>query len=333
MERTERFYKIDQLLRRRRATSLAVLQRELEVSRATIKRDLQYLRSRMHAPIEWDRQSGGYRFAPRGTPGQQSASRELPGLWFSSSEIQALLTMQQLLIGLDPAGVLATHIAPLRERLNTLLAESGPSQAEAAELRRRVRIIGLAQRNVQPKHFQRVGAALLQRKRLQITYQARGTGAATQREVSPLRLVHYRDNWYLDAWCHLRRALRNFAVDAIQQATLLNLPAKDVSDARLDALFGPSYGIFSGAKVRWATLRFSPHAARWVAAETWHPQQQGHWDALGCWVLELPYADPRELVKDILRHVPDVEVLAPPALQVEVHRRLVQALKQWQGTG
>jgi predicted DNA-binding transcriptional regulator YafY len=69
-----------------------------------------------------------------------------------------------------------------------------------------------------------------------------------------------------------------------------------------------------------------------VAAETWHPQQQGHWDALGCWVLELPYADPRELVKDILRHVPDVEVLAPPALQVEVHRRLVQAMKKWQGT-
>jgi predicted DNA-binding transcriptional regulator YafY len=100
-------------------------------------------------------------------------------------------------------------------RLNAFL---GGADQEAAQVRRRVRIIGLAQRAVQPQHFQCVGTALVQRKRLALTYVARGTGEATEREVSPLRLVHYRDNWYLDAWCHLRRGLRNFAVDAITNA-------------------------------------------------------------------------------------------------------------------
>ena len=52
MDRTERFYKIEELLRQRKAVSFAALQAELEVSRSTLKRDLEYLRTRMHAPIE-----------------------------------------------------------------------------------------------------------------------------------------------------------------------------------------------------------------------------------------------------------------------------------------
>ena len=61
MDRTERFYKIEELLRQRKAVSFAALQAELEVSRSTLKRDLEYLRTRMHAPIVWDREAGGYR--------------------------------------------------------------------------------------------------------------------------------------------------------------------------------------------------------------------------------------------------------------------------------
>ena len=43
MDRTERFYKIKELLRQRRVVSFAELQSELEVSRSTLKRDLDYL--------------------------------------------------------------------------------------------------------------------------------------------------------------------------------------------------------------------------------------------------------------------------------------------------
>ena len=79
-------------------------------------------------------------------------------------------------------------------------------------------------------HFQAVGSALLRRKRLVIRYHARGTNEATEREISPQRLVHYRDNWYLDAWCHLRDGLRAFSVDAIRHAEILEKRARDVAD-------------------------------------------------------------------------------------------------------
>ena len=310
MDRTERLYKIENLLRQRKPASFAALQAELEVSRSTLKRDLDYLRTRLNAPIEWSRQAGGYRFAESG--GLSDRAHELPGLWFSSSEIHALLTMQHLLAGLDTGGLLTPHLAPLMDRLNALL---GSAHNDAEEVRRRVRIIALASRRVQPGHFQTVGSALLQRKRLAISYVARGSGQTTEREVSPLRLVHYRENWYLDAWCHLRQNLRNFALDAISQAHLLALPAKEVNDATLDEIFAPSYGIFSGGRLQWAQLHFTPERARWVAHEQWHPQQQGQLQADGSYLLRLPYADHRELIMDILKHGSHCEVLGPVSLR------------------
>ncbi len=324
MDQTERLYKIENLLRQHKTVSFAFLQESLEVSRATLKRDLVYLRSRLNAPIEWSRSDGGYRLST--TPGPNGEVHELPGLWFSATEIHALLTMQHLLTGLDTGGLLTRHIAPLTSRLNALLGEG---EVEAEQLRRRVRIIGLAQRTLQPQHFQQVGTALVQRKRLRIVYTARNKGETTERDVSPLRLVHYRGNWYMDAWCHLRLGLRSFAVDAITDADLLDTPAKEVSDAKLDALFGPSYGIFSGSRIRWARLRFTPERARWVASEQWHPQQEGKPQADGSYLLRIPYADHRELIMDILKHGAHCEVLGPESLRQAVAEEVGKMVKKY----
>lgn len=170
-------------------------------------------------------------------------------------------------------------------------------------------------------NFETVGSALLRRKRLLITYHARGSDEVTEREVSPQRLVFYRENWYLDAWCHLRRALRNFSVDAIRKAEIMEKPARDVSEKTTDEVLGAGYGIFGGSRVQWAKLHFTPERARWVAHEQWHPRQKGTLKDDGGYLLEIPYADDRELMMDILKYGPDVEVEGPASL-----RKRVQAL-------
>ena len=102
MDRTERLYKIDLILNERAGVPFQELQDRLEVSRATLKRDLAYMKERLNAPIVYDRFLGGYRY-DRETKhvGDQF---ELPGLWFSAEEIHALLTMQHLLSNLDTGG-------------------------------------------------------------------------------------------------------------------------------------------------------------------------------------------------------------------------------------
>jgi predicted DNA-binding transcriptional regulator YafY len=322
MDRTERFYKIHQLLERKAAVRVDEFLDALGISLATFKRDLEYLRDRMNAPIEWDRARRGYRYVAA-SPGMPRY--ELPGLWFNASEIRALLTMQHLLANLQP-GLLEPHVKPLLTRLRGLL---GQSEHSAEEIERRIRIIHLGARAVRLPHFEVVASALLKRQRLAIVHRSRASGQVTEREVSPQRLVHYRDNWYLDAWCHLREDIRSFAVDAIERAEPVEQRAKTVADSELDEVLASGYGIFSGRATAWAKLRFTPERARWVSAEQWHPQQKGRFEQDGGYVLEIPYSDPRELTMDILRHGPEVEVLAPDELREAVRRQLEAAATRY----
>ncbi len=321
MERLERFYRIDRLLKERAPVSFAALLQALEVSRATLKRDLDYMRDRFNAPIEYDRAARGYRFGAR----RAGPRYELPGLWFSADEAHALLTMRQLLVELEP-GLLGPHIEPMLARLRAIL---GTGEHSWTEIERRIRILQPGRRGGRGDQFGVVATALLRRRRLHIRHYHRARDRETEREVSPQRLVYYRDNWYLDAWCHLRKDLRSFAVDAIRAAVLLDARAKEVARAELDAYLSSGYGIFAGRQVEWAQLRFSAPAARWAAAQTWHPQQRAQADAEGRWVLELPYADDRELVMNILRYGADVEVLGPPDLRRRVAETLAQAAARY----
>ncbi len=148
------------------------------------------------------------------------------------------------------------------------------------------------------------------------------------RVISPQRLAHYRGNWYLDAWCHQRDALRSFAIDRIRNAQPLEDTARNIPEVDLDRHFADGYGIFAGVSQHVAVLRFSPERARWVAEECWHPEQKFQWLENGTYELRIPYADPRELVMDILRHVPDVEVVAPESLRIDLLSRLKAGLEK-----
>jgi predicted DNA-binding transcriptional regulator YafY len=316
MERTERFYKIQNLLRSRHFVSTQDFIAELGISRATFKRDLEYLRDRMHAPIVYDRDQQAYSFDPAIA---DSKLWQLPGLWFSAEELQALLTMDRLLGDLQP-GVLSELIGPLRKRLRSLL-ESG--EHSAADIARRIKILSMGSRRVAPAHFRTIATAVLTRKRLRLRHQRRQDGEVIDREVSPQRLVHYRDNWYLDAWCHKRQALRTFGLDAIESAAVA--PEKDIKEIGEDTLerhFASGYGIFAGTATQDAVLQFSAGSARWVSRETWHPEQIGTPQLDGTYLLQFPYAQEPELVMDILRYGPDVQVLAPESLRKAVAARL-----------
>jgi predicted DNA-binding transcriptional regulator YafY len=335
MDRLERFYKIQQLLESRRSVKLDEFLDGLGVSLATFKRDLEYMRDRFHAPIEWDRETRGYRLAGTMpataaragagavTPGPPHGPQfALPGLWFNASEIRALLTMQQLLAGVQP-GLLEPHVKPLLTRLRSLL---GAGEHPAEEVERRIRILHAASRGHDLPHFQAAASAVLKRQRLRIRYHNRQRDDITEREISPQRLVHYRDNWYLDAWCHLRQDLRSFAVDAIRVAEPVDKPARNIAEKELDEVLASGYGIFSGRTTTWARLRFSPERARWVSAEEWHPRQRGSFQSDGSYVLEVPFSDPRELLMDVMRHGAHVEVLAPAGLREQIAGELRAAL-------
>jgi predicted DNA-binding transcriptional regulator YafY len=332
MDRTERFYKIELLIRSRAGVNFDELRRELEVSPATLKRDLQYLRDRMDAPIVYDRDDNVYRFADgAGTHGSTAAaSHQLPGVWFSEKEIRALLTMHQLIAGLDDGGVLGRHLQPMLDKLHGML---GASAVEARSLMRRVRIVNPARRPVPSRFFEEAVSAVLSRRRLAIGYYTRSRRSESERVLSPQRLLHYRNTWYLDAWCHASEGLRRFALDAVRAARVLEEPARELPLKAVEEELDQGYGVFGGAaRLRWATLHFNADAAQWVSQEEWHPQQRLAPQADGSLRMRLPYSEPTELVMDVMRHGPAVRVVAPPELAEQVRRQLEATLGAYTGS-
>lgn len=321
MDKFDRVYQLHNIFDRRRVpVAIGDLAESLGCSTSNVYRLIATLRDHLGAPVEFDKELGGYRYT------RMPASRryELPGVWFSAAELQSLVVLQKLMGGLEP-GLLEKHLAPLGKRLDELIEHKRLRLGEVAS---RIRLLSLAARPL-GSSFQVVASATLQRHKLRLRYHSRSRDELTERIVSPQRLAHYRDNWYLDAWDELRDALRSFSIDRIRAAIELDETARDVSDGELDEHFASAYGIFSGRANKTAVLCFSPERARWIADERWHPEQSGQYLTDGCYELRFPYRDSRELVMDILRHGAEVEVVAPDALRADVKRALEVALARY----
>ena len=295
------------------------LRQRLECSTATLKRVLTQLQDDFDAPLLRER--------GKGVAYVRNAERpnfELPGFWLSGDELTALLVFENLLQGTAP-GVLSEQLAPIRDKARALLG----AQSGLPDWPQRLRLLGATRRD-HGTAFATVASALVRRRRLTVRYHGRESNEETTRELSPQRLTHYRDRWYLDAYCHRREALRSFAVERLREAKELQLEARDESVGALDTALASSYGIFSGTPTAMADLRFTPKAARWVADEEWHPAQQGEWLPDGSWHLQFPFHRAEELVMDLLRYGADVQVLGPPHLRAAVQQKLKAAWAQYQ---
>ena len=323
MSQTARLYRIEQMLRDRESVTFKEMQDALEVSAATLKRDLAYLRDRLNAPIEYDYFIKGYRFV---VP-VKGHKYQLPSLWFAPAEIRALLIMHKLLNELDTGGLLTTHLTPLINRVTEMM---GTSLADAKVVISRVKLLAASQRRkFRLDSFEVVGNALMIRKRLRFTYHGRHRNEMTQRLVSPQRLTFYRENWYLDAYCHEAMAIRKFSLDAISHAVMTEEAAKEMTLRNINEALAEGYGIYNGGKAQIAILLFKPEAARWVRHESWHARQKMHDHQDGSLEMHVPYSQDTELVMDILRHGENVVVLGPPELREQVSARLRTALEHY----
>ena len=321
MDRYERIIALHRVLQAsRRPVTVARLQDELGCSRATVYRDLAFLRDGLMAPLIGDGEAGF-------SYDKADADRfELPGLWLNSEELHALLAAQQLL-SRSTGGMLSAAMAPLQQRVEALLAEQAGGERWPVE---RVRVIPHRIRRMDEPAFRIVASSVLERRKLAFDYRARSTDEKTRRNVSPQRLTHYRDNWYLDAWDETKQELRSFSIDRITGARFADGVARDVADDELNAHLAGSYGIFSGAPKGWATILFSAKAARWVADEHWHSQQQGRFLADGRYELKVPYSVPRELLMDVLHYGADAEIVEPKVLREQARAHLQLALGNYQ---
>ena len=317
MAQIDRLYKYKSMFARKLKRKKQQFLTEMYVSEATFKRDLVKMRDSYNYQIKYDRFSETYELL------NPNDTYELPGLMFSQKELIALVTIQKMIEELEPS-LLGPKLEPLQVKLSELLKAEG---LDEKELSKRIRAVHAGKRRLELNSFQIIANATLERKRLNIKHFNRGRNEHTVREISPQQLVHYRDNWYVDAWCHKREKLLNFSIDAISECNILSTVALEISQKEIKQAMQSGYGIFGGEAQNWAKLKFTPERARWVKDEMWHPDQKATSHKDGSYTLEIPYSDDRELLGDILLFGPDVEVLGPKQLRDKVALAVRKTLK------
>jgi len=321
MENLHRLFILDRLLRSyRRPVPTETMLANMECSHATFKRLIKVLREQYDYPIVYSHQQKGYYY-------DHSKAVQVSGLWFSTQELQALLIIRHMLQKIEP-NLLSDYFHSLAKQVNQLLACTGNNPEE---IHQRIQIVPIAHQHIASEIFLPLSKAILEGSVIHVHYRDIHN-QYSERDLSPQRLIYYRNNWYLDAWCHLRKDLRTFWVAGIQFLQVKDQPAERISQIVLEQHLESSYGIFTGLPLHTAHLRFTGQAAMRVRGSEWHPLQRQHSTEEGCVELWIPYSDSRELVLDILRYGAEVTVLAPDTLKAEVVQQLKNALRQYENT-
>lgn len=322
MDKFDRFQLLHrQFCSHRRPIALGKLADALECSERTVRRTIDQMKDYLGAPIDYFPEHKGWHYLDWHCSDGERVLFELPGLWLTGGELQSLALLLQLL-GTFGSGLLNDELAVIEHNINRLLAARGISRSDFDQ---HVKVLPHANRYLANPVFVGVCEALLKRHKITIRYSSYNN-KASHRDISPQTLVYYRENWYLDAWCHLRQDLRTFSLARIERLVPQKERAREVAPTQLKTHFAQDYGIFAGAADNRAVLRFLPVVAKEIALQQWHPAQQGRWQG-DDYLLTLPYSDDRELIQDILRHIPNVVVEAPTALRSAVLARLQQGIQ------
>lgn len=316
MDKFNRIWQLHQELSNQRIPKkLAYLAEQLVCSEKTISRTIKQMQIEFNAPLEYVPEYHGWRYAP-----DKLGKFELPGLWMNESELVSLIMLLSIMETFGN-GLLNQEMQRTNEFISKLLQNRGLNRESITA---KLKVLPIAQKTLPSKTLYTISEGLFKGLQINISYIDFNL-RETERIISPQTLVYYRDNWYVDAWCQLRDELRTFSIARISSITLIDRQATQIDARLLRDHFSKSYGIFSGNPSHRAKLKFSPAIAREISLQQWHENQSGYWTDEH-YILEIPYHKSEELIMDIMRYLPDVEVIEPHSLKNIVKEKIQKSL-------
>ena len=319
MDKLDKVQKLHRLLSSRRyPVPIATIEQELECTKKTAKAAIDVLRDRFNAPLDYCKQNKAWHYD------KNADSFELPGLWLTSDELHSLAAVLNILTTMEE-GLLGKEINVVYKQIEKLLDAQG---VDAQSFTQNIKYLSTSKRLITSQYFSTIVDALINTKQILINY-TDYSGKASQRIISPQTLIHYQENWYIDAWCHKREALRSFMLPRINKVIKQTSPKIIIPPDELARHYQTSYGIFAGEPKYTAVLKFTKPVIHEVASINWHPDQkiETFTDSLQ---IEIPYNDDRELIRDILKYGNHVEVLKPAALKNKI-KRIAQDMLEMYG--
>jgi predicted DNA-binding transcriptional regulator YafY len=239
-------------------------------------------------------------------------------LHLSVTELAALLMSRDLL---SPAGAaaLGPAVAAAFDKVGSVLSRE--ARALLARMREVIGVRGFGAKLQAPaeEHLRQIQGALLERRRLRLRYYSMSRDEVSQRQVDPYHLTLFQGGFYLVGHCHLREAVRIFAVERIRELAVLPQRFAVPGDFAPDRYLAGAWGIIRGDIVRVRVL-FGRSVARYIRDRLWHPTQRLRELDGGRVELTLQVADTLEVRRWILGFGPEAEVVEPAALREALWR-------------
>lgn len=309
---------IDQQIRHGGFPSSKSIARELELSDRTIRRNIEFMRDALGAPIEYDPSRKGYCYT--------QPAWTLPGIQLTEGELLGLVLVQ-LAVSAYKGTPLESYLKSIVDKLVARLPEEISVDPRGLADSFRITLGPVAPIN--PEHWELLARAIREKRTVRMTYYAVGRDKTTDRDVDPYLLRCYRGDWYLIAHDRASGYIPIFSLARIRALKLREERFVVQDDFRPDEYLGGIFQTVETSERHKVRIQFFDIAARLVAERIWHPTQKLTHRKDGSVVLEMTVADLDEVAWWVLSWGSRARVLGPLALRQGVAQEACRAGKSY----
>jgi len=302
-----RMLAIHELLQAGKPTNATKLSKELEVSRKTIVRDINFMRDQMCLPIEWDASENTYFY--------NGTVDAFPTVTISEGELFALLVAEQSIRQYQGT----PYEEPLRgamQKLSEGLSNTAFLSLDKLDTPVSFKPLGVGVSVLDT--FQKLNRAVIQGEEVTFNYKGISDKKAKKRRVQPWHLACVDNQWYCVCWDLERKARRTFALVRMDTVDLTGKYFDKPEDFDIQKHLKDSLGIFIGNEKHTVELEFNAFAAKLIQEKDWHPSQEVTELPDGRIQLAMTLSDLWEVERWVLSWGKQVKVLGPAELKKRI---------------
>jgi len=260
----ERVFWIDYEIRAGRFPNTRTIAERFEISTKTVQRTLDFMRDRLRLPLAYSTERKGWYYT--------EPTFGLPAIELTEGDLVAILLSERLAReyrGLAIGRQVEQTFAKVLNSMTNVVSIDFESLIEAYSFEANATV------EVDPEVFKRLGRAVIERQRVQMTYYTAARGEVTERQADPLHLRSHLSEWYLIAFDHRRREVRDFHIGRIRELTVLDERFDWPQGFDLSAYLDSGFGMVRGREPIQVEIVFDEYQARWIRERgPVHPTEQ-----------------------------------------------------------
>jgi proteasome accessory factor B len=305
----ERMMRIHDAIQSGKFPNAAQLAKELEVSPKSVQRDLEFMRERMKFPLEYDKNRWGYYYT--------KDVGSFPAFTVTEGELFAVLVAEKAMHQYRGTNLEKPLLSAFRK-----LAASLPEtiSLHMADWEQSISFRSSAEPISNLEVFDQLARAAAEGRQLALQYRKPGSGAAENRAVDPYHLANVNGDWFLFAYCHLRKDIRTFVPSRIVSVEETGTRFQRPRDFSIENALRDSFGVHSGKAEHKVVIRFNELVSDYIREKKWHSSQQLKNLSNGGVELTLRLSSLVEVQRWILSWAGNAQVVAPEELKKAVQQ-------------